>query len=478
MEGRKDEFLKLSETKSFTSRKTDSQIGYLEVKFDLTEDAAKEARSLLFEGNHGNDNSTGGRGPNIVDGLETQLVHDFDFHAFRERVDELFKWHDDESLTRKYCAPYFAFIQSSGMGKTKLFAECRSRLANSEEEKCLTILCVDAKLSDDQRRQYYDDSLIFDIAVNDIVEHVQKQLDKLLPKDDKCKKLVLLFDEAQGLMKGNDIHGKGSLMFRAIRWWLRAERRIKVVASFAGTNAKLSNFYPPDPPTEGASRNVQRQYKNYIINSSDQDKKELYPPFFELHTIGCLVAPMNQLQSDNDEPGFPQASVYGRPLFAYYHNNSLLDNTKLETFAFRLVLSRSEYYNDLQSCFSVLGARVQMGIVNSFEILSVLISSGYACLVDFQQQENSGSAPVARLTFMPDPLCATLAMRYMDEGWIGLGFKGKCGKFWVEQAVQAFNSRLCLAEKGDAGEIFAALYMLLCGDVLRREKDREDEDLR
>ena len=38
-----------------------------------------------------------------------------------------------------------------------------------------------------------------------------------------------------------------------------------------------------------------------------------------------------------------------------------------------------------------------MGAVNSFHTLSTLISSGYACLVDFRQQDDIKSTPVARV---------------------------------------------------------------------------------
>ena len=63
----------------------------------------------------------------------------------------------------------------------------------------------------------------------------------------------------------------------------------------------------------------------------------------------------------------------------------------------------------------------------------------------------------------------------MSEGWNDLGFTGKGGRFWVEMAERAFSTKLCLPEKGDAGEIFAALYMLLCGDIIRKENDQNLE---
>jgi hypothetical protein len=100
-----------------------------------------------------------------------------------------------------------------------------------------------------------------------------------------------------------------------------------------------------------------------------------------------------------------------------------------------------------------------MGMVNSFDTLTELVSSGYACLVEFRQNDGVQVSPVAGVTFMPDPVCATLAMRFMDENCILYGrTQGKDEKFWVQQAERAFTSKLCLPHKGDdVGEVFAAL---------------------
>ena len=38
--------------------------------------------------------------------------------------------------------------------------------------------------------------------------------------------------------------------------------------------------------------------------------------------------------------------------------------------------------------------------------------------------------------------------------------------------AELFDQHFCLPSRGDSGEVFAALYMLLCGDALRYKKDR------
>lgn len=79
-------------------------------------------------------------------------------------------------------------------------------------------------------------------------------------------------------MKGDDIDGKGNLVFRSVRWWLRRERKQKIVAVFAGTTAKLANFFPPDPPKEAVSRLPEVIYKNCAEGQLDKTTK-LFPPF-------------------------------------------------------------------------------------------------------------------------------------------------------------------------------------------------------
>ena len=140
------------------------------------------------------------RGPSIADGLDTKLVHTFDLVAFTKRIDELFEWHGDNStVSEKFLAPYFALIQSSGMGKTKLCTEFRKIYNKTPEPKCKTILCIDAKLSKEKEDAYFDHKLIVDNwAAREIMDKVWEKLDKILADSGvgSGQKLVLLFDEA------------------------------------------------------------------------------------------------------------------------------------------------------------------------------------------------------------------------------------------------------------------------------------------
>ena len=54
---------------------------------------------------------------------ETDLTHNFDLEKFSTAVDSVFSAFQKQQKTDdkdKFVAPYFVFVQSSGMGKTKI----------------------------------------------------------------------------------------------------------------------------------------------------------------------------------------------------------------------------------------------------------------------------------------------------------------------------------------------------------------------
>jgi len=433
------------------------------------------------------------RGAHVTDGIITsRLAHKHDFNAFSHRIEELFEWHENEEIRQEKKAPYFAIIQSSGMGKTKLLHEFNQKC----KERDLPYVCRlfhcgnhDEDIAKKDFDSVFNMHLRFDVNSSGSVMAVRKKLDSILSnlkskhtqsmekkRKVDCRettekvpiKVVLLFDEAQGFLNTVTVADvpEHALVFRSIRWWLREQHGdIHVVAVFAGTTAKLSNFFPRDEPVGGTSRVSERAYKNYDHKKPTHElDKTLFDPFFRLHTIGCL-----QQSSPTENTDFARAAMYGRPMFAYYEHKGELDEKKLADFAKRLVLSSSEYSKSPEACYSVLGTRVQMGVTHSYQLSEALISSGYACLVDFHSRHLAPKAHDARVAFMPDPVCAALAMLFMKEGKKFADFTGRNPNFWAEKAADAFQSQLCLPQKGDAGEVFAALYMLFCGDVLRFE---------
>ena len=426
-----------------------------------------------------------GRGASILDGLDRKLAHEYDYKAFFQRIEELHKWHTEKAERDSYLAPYFSLIQSSGMGKTRLFVECRARLGGFKDVCCKTILCTPIPVKSEDYFDLEIDAKGLQTLQGDdkaLLQKVNDIIDKLntLIESTEEKFVVMLFDEAQGLMVGTDTEGIRSLPFRRIRWWLRERRNKEVVAVFAGTTAKLSNFFPVDPPMAQVSRAPKLTYKNYEEGDSDKDKK-LYDPFFALNTIGCLRKAAAPPTSLTEFPPlslteFERAALYGRPLFAHYQQSGTLMNEVVGIIQRLLLSSGSDYAEDPAACLSVLGSRVQMGVLDSFEVSTKLVSSGYACLVGFTPMKRGPAK--ARVSFMPDPVCASLAMALMAESWERpteklqqLEFISRKKSFWVQQAKVAFSSGLCRPEKGDIGEIFLALYMLFCGDILRQKQD-------
>jgi hypothetical protein len=106
---------------------------------------------------------------------------------------------------------------------------------------------------------------------------------------------------------------------------------------------------------------------------------------------------------------------------------------------------------------------VQMG-QTIYSMASKLVANGYANLLGV-------SAKQVRITYMPDPVCARLAMGMMSETFQLGQFCGAGGAFWAKKLSELFQRGLCIPEKGDSGEIFVALYFLLCGDSLRTTTD-------
>jgi hypothetical protein len=407
----------------------------------------------------------------------SKLSHDADLKALLERVDETFAWYVPEKRT--FVAPYFPMIQSSGMGKTKLLHELRDVLNKRNDSSCE--LCLSGKIKTlygikDIKDGVYsveldlhkwvdpygsDDKDVMRIAA----EAVMRELDNCIPQPPDGKdRLVLLFDEAQFLLQKH--YGVDAFLFQCVRFWLHeADHKFKCVAVFAGTTSGLSNYYPD---RNLVSLLASRDFKRMFLPRG----KELPLPFYQTSTIGCYL-PI-KLAEDSDTGAYTEydrAVPYGRPLFAVLaaaKDNSNLAN-RLGIVLGRMLLFKPKSWEKAEdSCLSILATRVQMG-QTSTKTASRLVSRGYANLVGFSDSN------VAQICYFPDPVCARLAMAMMDQDWSmkvnGFDVVGKPKDWWVEQARDSFSGGLCRPHKGNVGEVFVALYLLFCGDLLRKEID-------
>jgi hypothetical protein len=131
-------------------------------------------------------------------------------------------------------------------------------------------------------------------------------------------------------------------------------------------------------------------------------------PFITLTTIAVLQ-PTRAIPNQSD---YDKTICYRRPLFAKLHEKNELE-AKLGTILRRLLLDTGkdgfDWSKQSESCLSVLATRVKMGSTN-IDVASQLVGKGYANLKGI-------TSNFAKFVYMPDPVCARLAMCMMDENW-------------------------------------------------------------
>jgi len=396
---------------------------------------------------------------------ETRLAFDYDLMALKERVLQLFDWYDDDAIRTKYLAPYLPVIQSSGMGKTKLLYELRQHLNTTDRTIHVALILNSSGELEGDQKETYDEAVELEECMKREPDpelkyrEVEKEMEHLC-RLSGGKPTILLFDEAQNLLVGKDNH-----LFNCIQWWLckKQKRPQKVVAVFAGTTLAFANI-PRAPPESD-------DWGEYYMDGSHK-----YPPFFEFHTMGCLLTKIRVKRVHPHQAEYDESVGYGRPLFAKMGERGLLDEESQVDILRRLVLSNvNDWWRRVDACFSVLATRVQMG-QTTINIAAQLVSRGYAILMDLDIAQQT-----ADIAHLPDPVCARLAMCLMKEDWktdIG-GLSGRGREFWVNKMAEIFSEQTCNPSAGDEGEVFAALYMLFCGDILRfipRQLPSDDEN--
>jgi hypothetical protein len=372
-----------------------------------------------------------------------------------ERIHELFDWHHTKKTRESYWAPYFPIVQSSGMGKTKLLYEYKQRNTGKDGMTCVLLRCVNVMPSQDEEATDIFDCLLRvppgdgTSARNQLYQRLDEELQNIgeLKKITKGK-VVFMFDEAQHLMM-ND-----GFAFRVVRWWItdKVPPNYQLVAVFCGTSSKLTNFFK-DPPTSTTSRDPEK---------TEMAGKNLYKPFYSLCTIGCLSNDDGKAKAETE---YEKAAYHGRPLFARMQSENILAQSE-ENILKKMLLGKGVAFwkDDGEAVFSILATRVQMGQV-SVPTMSRLVASGYAGLTLFRSIENR--LDVAQMCHYPDPVCARLAMCLMDKDSKIGSYHGETKKWWAKRAQDQFSSGFCFPSQGAAAEVFTALYLLFCGDLLR-----------
>eukprot|EP00977_Amphora_coffeiformis_P026436 scaffold26343_cov168-Amphora_coffeaeformis.AAC.1 len=135
-----------------------------------------------------------------------------------------------------------------------------------------------------------------------------------------------------------------------------------------------------------------------------------------------------------------------------------------------MIRNAENWENEELAWISILGTRVQMGQV-SMSQASRLVARSYANIVG-ATNVNSEKNKTAMICFLPDPVCARLAMCLMDEKWSlkltpSRALHGKPKHWWIEKMMEVYSKSICSPEKGNFGEVAVALYFLFCADTLR-----------
>ena len=291
--------------------------------------------------------------------------------------------------------------------------------------------------------------------------------------------------------------------YHTVLWWLRQNRseEFQYVGVFAGTLLGLCKFQVVKESSQH-SRDPEVSYKNYNDAQKDTEKQlQLYDPFYSLTTISLAHS---RKKKDNTIDALQDIRKYGwngRPLFAAMLQgqdnnlpaltlsdknvcNGVIHNPTMYNILLRVLLSPNpnRWASSDYSIASVLGTRVQLGLAN-YDFVNNATSLGYAMLVryDTPTSDNEGQMTnfgTVAIVFPPDPVCAALAMGLMQPGWVlkqNVDARSQiCGmepKFWIQNMARLLDQHFFLPSRGDSGEVFAALYMLLCGDILRYNQD-------
>jgi len=146
----------------------------------------------------------------------------------------------------------------------------------------------------------------------------------------------------------------------------------------------------------------------------------------------------------------------------------------MSTILCRMLYSPSGWGYTPTSWLSILGPRIQPG-QTSVNVAANLVAVGYANLCGYNTKTN-----VLQLGFLPDPVPARLAMCMMDEDFeytadfskqVG---KGRPNRWWAMRLTDIFSSGLVSPDNGNVGEVVVALYLLFCGDLLRKRFNNKD----
>ena len=428
---------------------------------------------------------------------DSNLSHKYDLDCFSDRVDDLIRCHENPGERIKYVAPYFCFVQSSGMGKTKILYEYQQM---SYEQKGVASFVVigngttsifpklDLANVGPRPKKNLEEMSELDMTKfrKSVASHIFDTLDKELEglvtnhsHANDVQKVALLFDESQYLLK--EEFGQEAFRFRCIRRWLmekprnnnfRSDRRLTVVAVFTGTSSKLTNFL-----FESDSDLAQPAPPSRFFVPADRDYfskgRMLHRPFIQTTTMGSCRDLINSTLMLSE---YERAAYRGRPLFAQMAKQGLLHES-IPTILLRMLRDVNWQDDNRNGWINILATRMQLGQVSA-DVAADLVAKAYANLCSYNEDSR-----LVRLGYLTDPVPARLAMGMMDADFrvnatirlTDRELRGQNKTWWTEKLFYLLSNEMVRPDKGDSGEISVALYMLFCGDLLRKAFNVENE---
>ena len=420
----------------------------------------------------------------------TRLSHTYDLECLSERITHILACHENHDDRALYVGPYFCFVQSSGMGKTKLLYEYTR--CSWEKNKVASFLIIPPVETDEDTQEIFHKLDLASVGpqlpahatepgdvhkyATDVAAQIYHELDDMLltllkqEKDvmEDVQKVALLFDESQDLLKRE--FGYVAFRFRCVRHWLMENpdrksfrNNLTVVAVFAGTNSQLTDYHFEDDGMLAEKASPSRVYR--------PKKREYFEKGWQVHSPFCqtttLGSCLDLLPPDSGLIEYERAVYYGRPLFAHMAKKGELEKN-LPSILLRMLNGGNWTENNRNGWINLLSTRVQLGQPPT-EVASYLVANNYANLFSYNDESRAGL-----LGYFADPVTARLAMMMMDDSPVlenavgSTAFKGESKGWWTEKLMEIVSTGMASSDKDDFGEVVVALYMLFCGDVLRK----------
>ena len=419
------------------------------------------------------------------------LSHTYDLECFSKRIDHVLACHENHEDRVLYAGPYFCFVQSSGMGKTKLMYEYTQ--CSWEKNGVASFWIIPPELTEAYNDEIFDIHHLASVGpslpahvtepfgvreysrvvASNIFDSLDSMLESLLTNGKKimknATKIALLFDESQVLLKKE--FGYVAFRLRCVRHWLMEKpgrqksfrNNLTVVAVFAGTNLQLTDYHFEN---DGMLVEAPRYSRGYQTK-----RREYFGTGMQVHSLFCETATMgsclNLMPKNAGLSEYEQAVYYGRPLFAHMATKGRLE--KNLPFILLRMLNHVKWNEENRiGWINLLSTRVQLGQLPA-ELAYYLVENSFANLLSYNCESRA-----VRLGYLSDPVTAHLAMMMMDDSQ-SLGtflgstpFKGRDKRWWTEKLMEIISTGMVRPDKGNFGEVVVALYMLFCGDLLRK----------